>query len=91
VLATLDGAPETHSVPSLARLGFAGLMLSGAGVGPDALGTQVTTLREELERTPITHDEAGSALIGGLVGLQGSGLSPQREPQREPERDPDHE
>ncbi|HKS69186.1 MAG TPA: hypothetical protein VJQ45_02115 [Ktedonobacterales bacterium] len=91
VLATLDGAPETHSVPILARLGFAGLVLSGAGVGPDALGTQVTTLREELERTPITHDEAGSALIGGLVGLQGSGLSPQREPQREPERDPDHE
>ena len=95
ILATLDGAPETHSLPILARLGFAGLVLSGAGVGPDALGTQVTTLREELERTPISHDESGSALLGGLVGLQGTGLSPQREPQREPEReperDPDHE
>lgn len=91
VLATLDGAPEAQSVPILARLGFAGLVLSGAGVGPDALGTQVTTLREELERTPISHDESGSTLLGGLVGLQGAGLSPQREPQREPERDPDHE
>jgi hypothetical protein len=91
VLATLEGVPEAPSVPILARLGLAGVVLSGVGVGPDALGTQVTTLREELERTPITHDETGSTLLGGLMGLQGTGLSPQREPQREPERDPDHE
>lgn len=93
VLATLDGAPEMHSVPVLARLGFAGLVLPGAGVGPAALGTQVSTLREELERTPIPHEESESALLGGLVGMQGAAPAPapQREPEREPERNPDHE
>lgn len=91
VLATLDGAPAMNSVPILARLGFAGLVLPGAGVGPDALGAQVTALREELERTPITPEESGAALLGGLVGLQGSSQTPQREPEREPERNPDHE
>lgn len=91
VLATLDGPPETKSVPVLARLGFGGLVLPGAGVGADALATQVTSLREELERTPITHEEGGSALLGGLVSAQGAGLTPQREPEREPERNPDHE
>jgi hypothetical protein len=95
VLATLDGVPEMRSVPLLARLGFAGLVLPGAGVGPDALGTQVTSLREELERTPITHEDSESALLGGLLGSQSAGQAPQREPERkperEPERDPDHE
>ena len=91
VLATLDGAPATNSVPILARLGFAGLVLPGAGVGPDALGAQITALREELERTPITPEDSGAALLGGLVGLQGSSPAPQREPEREPERNPDHE
>jgi hypothetical protein len=91
VLATLDGAPEMRSVPVLARLGFAGLVLPGAGVGPEALGAQVTALREELERTPITHEGSESALLGGLVGMQGGAAEPQREPQREPERNPDHE
>ena len=71
MLATLDGAPEMRSVPVLARLGFAGLVLSGAGVRPEALGAQVTALREELERTPITQEGSESALLGGLVGMQG--------------------
>jgi hypothetical protein len=79
VLATLDGAPEMRSVPVLARLGFAGLVLPGAGVGPEALGAQVTALREELERTPITHEGSESALLGGLVGMQGGAAEPQRE------------
>jgi hypothetical protein len=90
-LVTLDGAPETHSVPVLARLGFDGLVLPGAGVAADALGAQVTALLEELERTPISHEGSESALLGGLVGTQGAGLSPQREPQREPEREPERE
>lgn len=91
VLATLEGLPEMHSVPVLARLGFAGLVLPGEGVKADALGTQIASLREELERTPITHEEGESALLGGLIGSQGTGLTPKREPEREPERDPDHE
>ena len=95
VLATLDNAPETQSVPVLARIGFAGLVLPGAGVAADTLGSQVTALREELERTPISHEESESALLGGLVGLQGAAPAPQpqpeREPEREPERNPDHE
>ena len=90
-LVTLDGAPESHSVPVLARLGFDGLVLPGAGVTADTLGAQVTALREELERTPVSHEGSESALLGGLVGIQGTGLAPQREPQREPEREPDHE
>ena len=90
-LVTLDGAPETHSVPVLARLGFDALVLPGAGVAAETLGQQVTALREELERTPITHEGSETALLGGLVGLQGAGLTPQREPQREPEREPERE
>ena len=90
-LVTLDGAPETHSVPVLARLGIDGLVLPGAGVAADTLSAQVTALREELERTPITHEGSESALLGGLVGMQGTGLTPQREPEREPEREPDRE
>jgi hypothetical protein len=91
VLATLDGLPEMRSVPVLARLGFAGLVLPGAGVGADALATQVTSLREELERTPISHEESESGLLGGLVGAQTATPAPGREPEREPEREPDHE
>jgi hypothetical protein len=90
-LVTLDGAPETHSVPVLARLGIDGLVLPGAGVAADTLSAQVTALREELERTPITHEGSESALLGGLVGMQGTGLTPQREPEREPQREPERE
>lgn len=91
VLATLEGLPEMQSVPVLARLGFTGLVLPGEGAKADALAAQIASLREELERTPITHEEGESALLGGLIGSQGSGLTPKREPEREPEREPDHE
>lgn len=91
VLAVLDGMPETRSIPVLTRLGFAGLVLPGAGVAADTLAGQVTALREELEKTPIAHEDEDSALVGGLLGLQGSSLTPERKPEREPEREPDHE
>jgi hypothetical protein len=93
VLATLDGMPETQSVPVLVRLGFAGLVLPGTGIAAETLAGQVTALREELEKTPISHEESESTLLGGLVGVQGAGLAPrpEREPEREPERDPEHE
>ena len=81
--------PDEKSLPILVRIGFAGLVLEGEGATAEALGQQVQALRGALERTSVRREERStSALLGGLVGTQGTSLQPER---REPEREPEHE
>jgi hypothetical protein len=89
-LATLQDVPGSHTLPILVRVGFAGLVLPGEGASADAVGQRVQALREELENTSVRREESSStALLGGLVNVQGSSLQPER---REPEPDePEHE
>ncbi|MBF6590835.1 MAG: hypothetical protein IVW57_09950 [Ktedonobacterales bacterium] len=91
-LVTLAGPPEAESVRTLVHLGVAGLVLPGGDTR--AIASAVKALREELERTPIPHEERGTVLLGGMTGAvvgPTPPTPPRREPEREPEREPDHE
>jgi hypothetical protein len=88
VLLPLADAPQDALVKPLVRLGIGGLVLQGAGVAPDTIGTQVRALREQLERTPLRDDdrEGGTVAIGGLMEASGTSL-PRRETRPAPEPD----
>ena len=88
VLLPLADAPQDAHVKPLVRLGISGLVLQGAGVAAATLGSQVTALREQLEKTPLRGDdrEGDIVAIAGLMQPAGSSL-PRREPEPSPEPD----
>jgi hypothetical protein len=89
-LLVLAGVPEMSHVRTLVRLGVSGLVLPGAGLSADRLGTQVKSLREQLEKTPARDEDRSHVAIGSLMEAGGQSLTtrPQR---REPSPDPDEE
>src|SRR5262249_44870581 len=89
-LLTLTGAPEAAHVRTFVRLGVRGLVLPAAGISADRLGTQVKSLREQLEQTPRRDEDHTPVTIGGLMEASGQSMTPR--PQRpEPAPDPDEE
>src|SRR5262249_22255651 len=90
ILLTLADAPEAAHVRTLVRLGVGGLILPAAGISADRLGTQVKSLREQLEQIPLREEDHAPVAIGGLMEASGQSLTPR--PQRpEPAPDPDEE
>lgn len=76
--------PDAQATRILVRLGVDAVTLQGAGATAEALGAQVKTVREQLEKTPIQKDSAdGPISVGGLMSNQGQ--SARRAP------DPDEE
>src|SRR5262245_33705406 len=88
VLLTLAEVPEMAHVRTLVRLGVSGLVLPGVGLTAERLGTQVKSLREQLEKTPVRDEDRSPVAIGGLMEAGGQSLSP-RTPRREPSPEPE--
>jgi len=88
VLLTLAEVPEMAHVRTLVRLGVSGLVLPGTGLTAERLGTQVKSLREQLEKTPARDEDRSPVAIGGLMEAGGQSLAP-RTPRREPSPGPE--
>jgi hypothetical protein len=88
-LVSLKEAPASEHVRQLVRMGSDGLVLAGEGLSAEAVGTQVKSLREELEKTPARPESGSTVAIGGLMASHEAQLpQPGR---REPEPEPEHE
>lgn len=88
VLLPLADAPQDAHVKPLVRLGISGLVLQGAGVASETLGTQVKALREQLEKTPLKDGEreGDTVALAGLMQPAGPSIT-RREPEPTPEPD----
>ena len=85
-LIAVNDAPQGANVRLLVRLGVSGIVLRGAGVSAEALGTQVKELRETLEKIPARDEDRdrGNVAIGGLMEASGKSLQkPAPEPEKE--------
>lgn len=86
-LVAVGDEPVGTSVRLLVRLGASGIVLSGAGMSAEVLGTQVKSLREALEKVPAREEDRarGSVAIGGL--MEASGKSLQKPEPEKPEKE----
>lgn len=87
LLALVDETPDAKASRALVRLGMDGVVLTGVGVGAEALAQSVKTVRADLEKIPPQSDREGVSL-GGLMGNLGASLA---QPAKEPEKEPDEE